>query len=52
VPFSLSKDLKATVGVTYAEGSNNYTKMGTDHREKNDAACGRAFVTVSLAYTF
>ena len=52
MPFQVSTGSKLTLGVAYTKGSNNYVKIGTDHRFENTAAVGRAVFTLSYAISF
>jgi len=51
-PFTVSANSKLTVGFAYTKGSDNYVKIGTDHKQLNTAAVGRGVVTISYAITF
>ncbi len=52
LPFELSKELKLTTGVAFAEGFDNYFTSPGVPRTENTAAVGRVVATVSLAFTF
>jgi len=52
MPFQVSTGAKLTVGVAYTKGSNNFVKIGTDHKFVNTAAVGRTVFTLSYAITF
>ena len=52
LPFQVSTGSKLTVGVAYTKGSNNFVKIGTDHKMVNTAAVGRTVFTLSYAITF
>jgi hypothetical protein len=51
-PFQVSANSKLTVGFAYTKGSDNYVKIGTDHKQLNTAAVGRGVVTISYGLTF
>ena len=52
MPFQVSTGSKITIGLAYTKGSNNFIKVGTDHRMENTAAVGRVVGTVSYAISF
>lgn len=49
VPYQLSAHSRIALGVTYAEGRNNFLKTGTQPKIRNPAAVGRAAVTLSYS---
>lgn len=49
VPYQVTKNSSLTLAVTYSEGRNNYFKQGTDPKEPNVSAVGRAAVTLSYS---
>ena len=51
-PFQINASSKFTIGFAYTKGSNNYVKIGTDHKMLNPAAVGRGVITLSYAITF
>ena len=52
LPFQVTASSKFTLGWAYTKGSNNFVKIGTDHRQENTAAVGRGVLTLSYALTF
>jgi uncharacterized protein (TIGR02001 family) len=48
-PVQVTANAKIVLGLTYTEGRNNYYKMGGTPRERNEAAVGRLFATVSCS---
>jgi len=51
-PFQVSTGSKLNLGVTYTKGSNNFIKVGSDHRMENTAAVGRCVFSLSYAISF
>jgi uncharacterized protein (TIGR02001 family) len=51
-PFQMSLKSKLTLGFTYTEGRNAFTKAGTQGRAVNPLAIGRGVVNVSYSYAF
>lgn len=49
VPYQVSTRGTLSLGVLYSEGHNNFYKQGTDPKTPNDAAIGRAAVTLSYS---
>lgn len=52
MPFQLDKNSKLSVGFTYTEGRNAFTKQGNFGKAPNSLAVGRGFVTISYAISF
>jgi hypothetical protein len=51
-PVQVTASTKIVLGLTYTEGRNNFYKLGTEPRERNEAAVGRLFGTVSCSIAF
>lgn len=48
-PVQVTAGSKVLLGLTYTEGRNSFFKTGREPRERNDAAVGRLFATVSYS---
>jgi uncharacterized protein (TIGR02001 family) len=51
-PYQITKDLKATVGWAYTQGSSAYFKQKGFKRVKNTEAQGKGVVSVGLTYSW
>lgn len=52
MPFQINDKSKFILGWAYTRGSDNFVKIGTDHKQPNSAALGRGVATISYAITF
>ena len=52
MPFQLTKDSKLTLGLSYTEGRDAYTKQGNLGRAPNSLAVGRGVATVAYSLSF